>query len=291
MTNIARAVAEPRQVKVGLIGSGIQASKSPALHEREARRHGLDYVYELIDMNVRGCSLSALPELLAEAEAHGYAGVNITFPAKQAIIPFLTDLSEEARALGAVNTVVFDKGKRTGHNTDWYGFHENFRLGLPDVPRDYALMIGAGGAGAAVAHAALTLGVKHLAIYDQDATRSESLAQKLNNEFSADRASSSSDLAAAMSLSAGLINATPIGMVKHPGLPLDDKLLEPRHWVADVVYMPLETELLALARGRGCRTLDGGGMAVYQAAAALKLFAEIEPDAGRMRAHFNELAG
>src|SRR5690606_35363824 len=123
-----------RKVKVGLIGAEIQASKSPALHEREAAFHGFDYSYELIDLAERNCGAEALPGILREVEDRGFAGVNVTFPVKQAIIDHLTDLSPEARALGAVNTVVLRNGKRTGHNTDWYGFHESFRQTFSDVP-------------------------------------------------------------------------------------------------------------------------------------------------------------
>jgi shikimate dehydrogenase len=278
-------------VRVGLIGADIQASKSPALHEREARLHGLDYSYTLIDITERKTGIEGLPGLLDDVEAKGFAGVNITFPAKQAVLPHLTALSDEAMALGAVNTVVFRGGKRLGHNTDCYGFHENFRQGLPDVKRDRALLLGAGGAGAAVAHAALSLGIDHLLISDQEASRAESLARSLNEQFAPGRATATSDIKAAMMAADGLIHATPTGMRNHPGLPLDGALIESRHWVADIVYMPLVTPLLALARDRGCRTLDGGGMVVYQAAGALRLFAVIEPDAARMRRHFSELVG
>jgi shikimate dehydrogenase len=280
-----------KTVRVGLIGADIQASKSPALHEREARLHGLDYTYTLVDMTLRETGVEGLPALLDEVEANGFAGVNITFPAKQAVLPHLTELSDEATALGAVNTVVFRNGKRIGHNTDWYGFHENFRQGLPDAKRDRALLLGAGGAGAAVAHAALSLGIGHLMIADQDAGRAESLARSLHEQFAPGRASATSDIAAAMKAADGLIHATPTGMRNHPGIPLEGSLIESRHWVADIVYMPLVTPLLAVARDHGCRTLDGGGMVVYQAAGALRLFAGIEPDAGRMRRHFSELVG
>jgi shikimate dehydrogenase len=280
-----------KTVRVGLIGADIQVSKSPALHEREARLHGLDYTYTLVDMTLRETGVEGLPALLDEVEANGFAGVNITFPAKQAVLPHLTELSDEATALGAVNTVVFRNGKRIGHNTDWYGFRENFRQGLPDVKRDRALLLGAGGAGAAVAHAALSLGIGRLMIADQDAGRAESLARSLHEQFAPGRASATSDIAAAMKAADGLIHATPTGMRNHPGMPLEGSLIESRHWVADIVYMPLVTPLLAVARDRGCRTLDGGGMVVYQAAGALRLFAGIEPDAGRMRRHFSELVG
>jgi Shikimate 5-dehydrogenase len=278
-------------IKVGLIGAEIQASKSPALHEREASAHGLDYSYSLIDLAVRKCGAEALPAILQEVEDQGFAGVNVTFPVKQAIIEHLTELSPEAQSLGAVNTVVLRDGKRIGHNTDWYGFHESFRLNFPNVARGCALLLGAGGAGSAVAHAALSLGVEKLLIHDIDQGRATELVTRLNKEFEAERAIVSPDIAEAMSAADGLIHATPTGMAKFPGLPIDGELLQPRHWVADIVYMPLVTPLIACARAIGCPVLDGGAMVVYQAVGALKLFAGIDADPDRMRSHFAELVG
>ena len=115
----------------GLIGSGIGPSLSPALHEREARHHGLNLVYRLLDIDVLGRPVG---ELLWAARRFGYDGFNITHPCKQAVIPHLDELSEDARALGAVNTVVFDGDRAIGHNTDWTGFAESFTRGLPDAP-------------------------------------------------------------------------------------------------------------------------------------------------------------
>lgn len=278
-----------RKVLVGLIGAGIQTSKSPALHEREGTLQGFDYRYELLDLAERGLAVGALPDLLAEEEARGFSGSNITHPCKQVVLEYLTDLSEDARMLGAVNTVVFGDGKRTGHNTDWYGFYESFRRNLPDVPRKHAVLLGAGGAGVAVAHAAMKLRIEHLSIFDQDASRAERLSEDLNSRFSAERAFAITDVGEAMRTTDGLIHATPTGMKDHPGLPIEESWLEPHHWVADIVYMPLKTELLALATRLGCRTLPGGGMTVFQAAAAFKLFSGIEPDAERMSTHFTEL--
>ena len=265
----------------GLIGAGIQLSRSPALHEREADEQGLRYIYKLIDLDKLGVGVEALPELLNAAKQMGFAGLNITYPCKQAIIPLLDELSEDARALNAVNTVVIGNGRMTGHNTDWSGFAEGFRRGLPGAKLNRVVLLGAGGAGAAVAHAALTLGVRELTIFDLDATRSAELAAKLGS-----RAKPGSDLAAAMAAADGLVHCTPTGMAKMPGMPLDAALLQAKHWVAEIVYFPMETELLRVARAKGCRTVDGGGMMVFQAVGAFRLFTGIEPDAERMRRHF-----
>jgi shikimate dehydrogenase len=273
----------------GLIGSGIQASRTPPMHEREGEEQGLRYVYKIIDLDKLSLGADALPELLTAAERMGFAGLNITYPCKQSIIPLLHELSDDARALGAVNTVVLKDGKRTGHNTDCSGWAEGFRRGLPDVKLDRAVQLGAGGAGAAVAHAALSLGIKELTIFDVDKNRAAELAASLSERFGKGRAVAGTDQVAAMAAADGLIHCTPTGMAKLPGIPLPPELLRPNHWVSEIVYFPLETELLRVARGKGCRTLDGGGMAVFQAVGAFRLFTGVEPDAARMLRHFKSM--
>jgi shikimate dehydrogenase len=276
-------------VLVGLIGTGIQGSRTPAMHEREGALQGLRYVYRRIDLKELKLGLEALPELLLAAERMGFTGLNVTHPAKQAVVPLLDELSDAAQDLGAVNTVVLEGGRRVGHNTDWWGFAETFRRNLDEVPRDRVVLLGAGGGGAAVAYAALMLGVQRLAIVDLEPTRAEQLAMRLCERFGAGSAQTAPDPAAAVVGADGLINATPVGMADHPGLPLPAELLDPRLFVADIVYVPLETELLRRARSRGCRTLDGGDMAVFQAALAFRLFTGIAPDAERMRRHFTTI--
>jgi len=274
---------------LGLIGAGIQASRTPTMHEHEAEKQGLHCEYRLIDLEKLRVGAEALPDLLTEAENKGFAGLNITYPCKQCVLALLHELSDDARAIGAVNTVVLSNGRRFGHNTDWWGFAESFRRGLPDVQKNNVVQLGAGGAGAAVAHAALTLGTRRLAIFDLDVSRAENLAEDLCARFGAGRALTCTDLEAAMAKTDGLIHATPTGMVKFPGLPLPAELLRPALWIAEIVYFPMETELLRMAHGLGCRTMNGSGMAVFQAAEAFRLFTGIAPDAERMQRHFASL--
>ena len=274
---------------LGLIGSGIQASRTPALHEREGAEQGLRVIYKLIDLDELHLQADALPDLLQAAERMGFAGLNITHPCKQRIIPLLDELSPDASALGAVNTVVLKDGRRIGHNTDWWGFAENFRRGLPDVKRDRVVQLGAGGAGAAVAHAALTLGTGHLVIFDVEPDRARRLAADLATRFGAGRVEAGENLTTALAAADGLVHCTPTGMANHPGLPLPFELLRPALWIAEIVYFPLETDLLRMGRALGCRTLNGGGMAVFQAAEAFRLFTGIAPDAERMLRHFSTM--
>lgn len=278
-------------VLAGLIGAGIQASRTPALHEQEGDAQGLRYLYRLIDLDQLQLDSGALPDLLLAAERMNFTGLNITFPCKQTIIPLLDELSPEARGIGAVNTVVLKEGKRIGHNTDCLGFAEGFRRGLPDVGVARVVQMGAGGAGAAVAHALLSEGVQLLSIFDVEIRRAQALADNLNQHFGAGRAVAGQDLPGALAVADGLVNTTPMGMKKLPGTPVPVELLRRELWVAEIVYFPLETELLRQARALGCRTLDGGNMAVFQAVKAFELFSGVAPDAQRMLAHFQGMVG
>jgi len=274
------------QFLVGLIGEGIQASLSPALHEEEAKKQGLTLHYRLIDLARDGRSAADLPRLIDSAEAEGFDGLNITHPCKQAVLPLLTELSEDARAIGAVNTVVFRNGKRKGFNTDCSGFAMSFGQKLGDAARRRVVLLGAGGAGAAIAHATMSFGVEQLFIIDRDHERAEALARRVAGNHPGRVVASADEPASAAKRADGLIHATPVGMAAHPGLAFDPSLLRPEMWVAEVVYFPLETELLRAARARGCRTLDGGGMMVWQAVGAFEHFTGVRPDAARMEAHF-----
>jgi shikimate dehydrogenase len=263
--------------QVGLIGAGIGASLSPALHEREAAELGLDYRYSLLELGGRD-----IGALLGECRRAGYAGVNVTHPCKQAIVGHLDTLSPDAQVLQAVNTVVL--GDISGHNTDTTGFAEHFTRGLGDASLDHVVLLGAGGAGTAVALAILRLGAARLTIVDTDLSQARACVRRLGSE----RARVGTP--AALGDADGLVHATPAGM-HGKGLPLDAALLHPDLWVADIVYRPLQTPLLRAARELGCRTLDGGGMAVFQAAGSFELFTGVEPDRERMLRHFAELTG
>jgi len=284
-------VTQNNVVLAGLIGAGIQASRTPALHEHEGDAQGVRYLYRLIDLDQLKLDSNALPDLLMAAERMNFTGLNITFPCKQAIIPLLDELSPEARGIGAVNTVVLKDGKRIGHNTDCLGFAEGFRRGLKGVAVERVVQMGAGGAGAAVAHALLSEGVQQLSIFDVDIRRAQDLADNLNQHFGVGRAVAGYDLPSAMAQADGLVNTTPMGMKKLPGMPVPMELLRAEMWVAEIVYFPLETELLRNARALGCRTLDGGNMAVFQAVKAFELFSGVVPDARRMLEHFQSMNG
>jgi len=279
-----------RKLLVGLIGAGIQRSLTPAMQEEEARHHGLALHYQLIDLDRSAEGATALPALLASARTMGFAGLNITFPCKQAVIPLVDGLSDEASAMGAVNTVVIGSdGRATGHNTDGSGWAWGFRRALPEARLDRVVLLGAGGAGSAIAHALLRLGTRRLVVVDSDAARAAALAEQLAARYGAERVESTANPAVALAGADGLVHATPTGMDKLPGLPLPEALLRAELWVSEIVYFPLETALLKAARRIGCATADGGHMAVGQAFGAFELFTGLQPDATRMDAHFRRL--
>ncbi|MCR4160155.1 shikimate dehydrogenase [Kerstersia gyiorum] len=285
----AQSSAPRASYLLGLIGSGIQLSMTPALHEEEARNQGMKLHYQLIDLDRSPRQDGALPELLEAARVMDFAGLNITYPCKQIILPLLDSLSADAEAMGAVNTVVIRDGKLHGHNTDGSGWRWGIQRHLPDANLDHVVLLGAGGAGAAIAHTIIQMGARSLRIVDADPQRAGALAAELNRQYRTHAARAEASAAAALEGACGLVHATPTGMAKLPGLPLDASLLHAGLWVSEIVYSPLETELLAAAKRAGCRTVAGTAMAVGQAVDAFRLFTGREPDAGRMERHIQTL--
>ncbi|MBA4328072.1 MAG: shikimate dehydrogenase [Polaromonas sp.] len=273
---------------VGLIGAGIQRSLTPAMQEEEARHHGLRLHYQLIDLDRTPGAEHQLPALLASARTMGFAGLNITYPCKQAVLPLLDALSPEAEAMGAVNTVVIRDGRMVGHNTDGSGWAWGLQRSLPQADLGCVVLLGAGGAGSAIADAVLRLGAAQLRVVDTDMTRAGSLADALSTRFGG-RVSAHADVAPALKGATGLIHATPTGMDKLPGMPIPAKLLRPTLWVSEIVYFPIATALLQAARAAGCATMDGGAMAVGQAVGAFELFTGLKADPERMGRHFRTL--
>jgi shikimate dehydrogenase len=277
-----RTIREPL-VLAGLVGRGIQASRTPLMHAAEGARIGIAYEYRLIDFDKLALGDADFPLLISAARRAGYAGLNITHPFKQQVIGCIDALAPEADAIGAVNTVAFREGLAVGHNTDFFGFTEAFRREMPGADLSNVILIGAGGAGMAVARALTDLGADDLAVVDLDQAK----AQRLVDRLGRGRAVSTSDLDSLVAMASGLVNASPIGMSKYPGSPVDTALLRPEMWVADIIYFPAETELLKKARAVGCRTTAGAGMAVFQAVRAFEIITGRSPETDAMAAHFH----
>jgi len=276
---------------VGLIGTGVLPSLTPPMHMAEARALGLTYVYRPLDLTSMGVDPERVGDVLAWAERLGYDAVNVTHPCKQLVLAHLDHVDPVAAALGAVNTVLFTPNGRVGHNTDTTGFAAAFADGLPGAATDHVVQLGAGGAGSAVADALLRLGTGRLSVVDLDLARARALADDLSarHPLALVDTAEPARLGEVLAGADGLVHCTPVGMAEHPGLPLDEDLLRPDLWVADIVYRPLDTALLTTARERGCRTLSGGRMAVHQAVDAFHLITGTRPDPDRMTAHFLDL--
>ena len=275
-------------IHIGLLGRGIGASLSPIMHRREGERLGLDYHYHLIDFDALGLGNDDLGEVIGILQRVGFSGLNVTHPFKQSVLAHLESLSGDAAAIGAVNTVLFRPEGRVGHNTDCWGFAESVRVGMPNAARRRVLQLGAGGAGAAVAQALLELGVEELSIYDVEEGRAETLAAQLARSGS--RVSVAGSVEATVGAVDGIVNATPVGMDKYPGTPIDPDLIGPAQWVADIIYFPRVTELIIQAREKGCATLPGAGMAIFQAVKAFQLFTGREPSRAGMTETFEGAA-
>lgn len=276
-------------ILLGLIGEDISLSRTPAMHEAEGLAQGAATVYRRIDPLSTRATNRTLKELLEAARFTGFNGLNITHPFKQAVLPLLDEISEQAVQLGAVNTVVIDdNGRTTGHNTDVTGFARGLQEGLPDARMTTVVQVGAGGVGNAVAYSLVTNGVEHLQVADLDINRARDLAASINAAIGRDAVQGvdARGIEDAIATADGVVNATPMGMSTHPGTAFDLSCLTPQHWVSDVVYMPIETELLLRAQEMGCQTLDGTRMAIHQAVDAFRLFTGLEPSVDRMRETF-----
>ena len=269
-----------RRALLGLIGYPIAHSAAPAMHEAAGAATGIRVHYQLIE--VPGADAALLRTLLEAVRRIGFAGVNVTFPYKEAVLPLLDAIAPEAAPIGAVNTVVARDGKLTGHNTDTTGFAAAITEDIPAPAAGPVALIGAGGVGRAAGFALARLGVPDLRILDQDPARAAGLARDLGGGARAE-----TDLAAALAGAAGVVNATPVGMLPNRDSPVPPALLRPDLWVADVVYHPLMTPLLVAAKAAGARIVTGRALTIHQASDAFALFTGARPPLAPLGAAFD----
>ena len=283
-------MADKNSIKVALIGSGTSQSRTPAMHMEEGKAQGIDYSYVRFDTLELPYRDLSLPELLKLAEKEGYAGVNVTHPFKMEVLRYLHNLSSEAQILNAVNTVVFKNARRFGYNTDYSGFRNAFQKNMVDAACDHVLLLGSGGAGSAVALALTDSDVRTLSLFDQSVDQATALA----NRLSPLRPGTQIEVLETLNNVVwkgidGVVNATPMGMDKYPGAAIDVNYLAKNTWVADIVYFPLETELLRNAKNHGLRVMNGSGMAIGQAVDAFRHFTGLEPNPERFAKYFDQL--
>jgi shikimate dehydrogenase len=275
-----RRTAASKKLLTGLIGAPIKHSASPAMHEHAAEALGLRGHYQLIE--VAGADAAELRMLLEGVRRLGFAGVNVTFPYKEAVVPLLDELAPAAAAMGAVNTVVVRDGRLIGHNTDTSGFARAVAPLLAPSGNAVAV-IGTGGVGKAIAFALASRKVNDIRLFDSEPERAEKLASLLR----APGVRVAANLDDALRDATGLVNATPIGMLPNRGTPVPPALLRGDLWVADAVYSPLITPLLAAAQDKGARIMTGRELAIYQAADAFELFTGLVPSTDVMGEAFD----
>jgi len=255
----------PKGILLGLVGYPISHSASPAMHEAAAAALGLRCYYHLIE--VPGADAAKLRVLLEGVRELGFAGVNVTFPYKEAAVPLLDELAASAAEVGAVNTVAVREGRLIGFNTDCSGFAKGVKRAIGDIAGQNIALIGAGGVGKAIGVALKQSGAARILIVDRDAAKARDLAAALGGGAEA-RGSAEEALDGA----AGLINATAVGMTPSRDSPAPLNLLRRDLWVADAVYQPLWTPLLSAARDLGAKVMTGRELAIEQAMDAFEIF-------------------
>jgi shikimate dehydrogenase len=252
------------------------------MHEAAAAALDLCAHYQLIEVAEAG--RKDLRFILEGVRRLGFAGVNVTFPYKEAAVSLLDELSPDAAAIGAVNTVVVETGKLVGYNTDASGFARALdELGIAASARPVAL-IGAGGVGRAIAFALADRGVPEIRIFDREGAKAAELVEALGARV---RARASSGVEEALAGAGGLVNGTPVGMLPSRESPVPLELLRPDLWVADAVYTPLWTPLLSAARACGALVMTGRELAIFQAMDAFELFCGVRPSREAMSAAFD----
>ena len=247
------------------------------MHEKAADALGIRCHYHLIE--AAGADAAGLRALLDGVRMLGFAGVNVTFPYKESVVPLLDELSPGAGAIGAVNTVVVRDGRLIGYNTDTTGFERAIANLVSTSNRGPVALIGAGGVGKAIAYALAALGVAELRVFDTDRAKAAQLAAQLRGRQEIRIAQSVED---ALRQAVGVVNATPVGMLPDCGMAVPDALLHRALWVADAVYTPLWTPLLTAAKARGAEVMTGRELAIHQAADAFELFTGLKPSIAEM---------
>jgi shikimate dehydrogenase len=255
-----------------VVGWPVSHSRSPLIHGYWLERHGIAGSYTRVAVKIEEAA-----GFLRDLMGRGYVGCNVTIPHKETAFAVADVTLPAARAAGAANTLWYESGKLLADNTDGVGFVENIRSTVPGFSFEGVVvsMLGAGGAARGIAHALLAAGVEEIRVFNRTRARAEALAEILGARIAA---FDWSERNAGSQGAALLINTTPLGMNKADTLDIDMPLLDPGCIVADIVYVPLETPLLAAARRRGLVTVDGLGMLLHQAVPGFERWFGVRPE-------------
>lgn len=279
---------------VGVIGDPVEHSCSPPMHNAVFNELGMNYVY--VPFHVKSENMQAA---LEGFKALNVVGINITIPHKQAVIPFLDEISKEAEMIGAVNTLVFEGDRVIGHNTDARGFieamyevvDEKHVLSEVEGIEGSAVVLGAGGASRAVVVGLVNAGFSPITIANRTVSKAISLAEQIGSKSSAEGPRTrllgmgldDEKLPDAIADASLLVNTTSAGMDASLPLIIDADWLHQDLIVYDIIYTPPKTKLLTVARKKGLQTIRGLGMLVHQGAIAFELWTGVSPPVETMR--------
>jgi shikimate dehydrogenase len=268
-------------IRLGLIGDNIAASSAPRFHILAGQQNGVEVSYDRLVPKTMGRDFDAVFDAVRAA---GYRGINVTYPYKECAAARVRIDDPQVRALGAVNTVLFEGGEPRGFNTDHSGFIAAYRTARGETPPGPVLVIGSGGVGRAIAFALAGLGAADLRLADTDPRRAEALAAALGQAAPGLRVTTGTDAEALAAGAAGLVNATPVGMVGYPGSPLPSAAMAGATWAFDAVYTPVDTRFLGDAAAAGLGTITGYDLFIGQGVDAWRLFTGLPLDVARLRA-------
>ena len=259
-------------LRAGVMGDPIGHSLSPRLHSFWLKKHGIDGTYEPFLVKPED-----LKTALKSLHKRNIKGVNLTIPHKEAAMEFLDEIDDKARKIGAINTVIVkEDGRLLGTNTDGDGFYNHLKQSSTfKAEGRTAVIIGAGGAARAVLSVLLDAGILKITLVNRTKSRAENLQKILGDKRI--KIADWSDRASILKKCDLLVNATSLGMIGQPDLDLDLKFLPPSSIVYDIIYTPLQTNLLKEAKLKGCQTTDGLGMLLHQACGGFKAWFGIAP--------------
>lgn len=274
-------------LKLGLIGDNIAQSKAPLLHRLAGAQHGMHVTYDRLVPAEIGADFDAVFE---GCPGQGYRGLNITYPYKERAAAKVGIDDPLVRAMGAVNTILFEDGRAKGYNTDYTGFVEAYRSVRGERTPGVACLIGTGGVGRAMAFGLVALGASEIRLVDKDRGKAEALLADLATLDHAVDVRVFEGVSDAADGATGLLNGTPVGMVGYEGTPLPRAMMAGAEWAFDAIYTPLDTQFLRDAEAEGLRVISGYELFIYQGIDAWALFSGRTLDEDRLRAELAERA-
>ncbi|MBV2359119.1 shikimate dehydrogenase [Thalassococcus sp. CAU 1522] len=273
-------MSDAPEIKLGLIGDNIAQSSAPRLHSLAGRQNGVSVQYDRLVPRDLGQDFDTLFAACAE---QGYRGINVTYPYKERAAAKVAVDDPRVRAIGAVNTVLFQPDGPRGFNTDYTGFIAAYRAARGESPPGVCCLVGTGGVGRALAFGLLALGASEIRLVDMDAAKASSLARDLRAADHASRIAVFSDATAAAAGSSGLLNGTPVGMVGHAGTPLPRAAMSGAEWAFDAVYTPVDTVFLTDALATGLSLISGYELFFFQGVHAWAHFTDLPLDQTALR--------